>query len=144
MAQIWSEIYDPKRHHDAMRDASHLPGVPREKYWAAPTLQEYPVYFIRVCGFTFEFHSIEQLEVCLKFFSSKVRPSSRIRFTEADREMYWLHSVVQRWFDRLPMQLLEERRRVKIVPALEKALAQFKIEIETGDRSIAKISRGRV
>jgi hypothetical protein len=69
MAQIWTENYDPKRHHDAMCDASHLPGVPREKYWAAPTLQEYPVYFVRVCGFTFEFHSIEQLEVCLKLVS---------------------------------------------------------------------------
>jgi hypothetical protein len=30
----------------------------------------------------------------------------------------------------LPMQLLEERRRVRIVPALKKALTQFKSEVD--------------
>jgi hypothetical protein len=128
MAQIWSETYDPKRHHDKMRDASHIPGVP-EQYWRAPTLQRYPVYFVRECGFTFEFHSIEQLEVCLAFFSQKVRPSSMIKFSESDRRIQWLHWVSQRWFERLPMQLLEERRRVRIVPALKEALRQFKHEV---------------
>jgi len=109
-----------------MFDSSRLPSVPTEKYWRAPTLQRYPVYFVRVCGFTFEFHGIEQIEVCLKFFSQKVRPSSMIRFSEADRRIQWPHWVPQRWFERLPMQLLEERRRVRIVPALKQALAQFK------------------
>jgi len=130
MAKIWSEKYDPKRHRDKMRDASRIPGVPTEQYWRAPTLQRYLVYFVRVCGFTFEFHSIEQLEVCLEFFSQKVRPSSMIRFSESDRRIHWLHWVCQRWFERLPMKLLEERRRVRIVPALKKALAQFKSELD--------------
>jgi hypothetical protein len=112
-----------------MYDASHMPGVPTEQYWRAPTLQRYPVYFVRECGFTFEFHSIEQLEVCLAFFCQKVRPSSMIRFSESDRRMQWLHFACQRWFERLPMQLLEERRRVRIVPALKKALTQFKKEV---------------
>jgi hypothetical protein len=61
----------------------------------------------------------------LDFFSKKVRPSSIIKFTKADREIHWLHWVAQRWFERLPMQLLEERRRIKIVPALKQALEQF-------------------
>src|SRR5690349_21196001 len=87
MANIWSETYDPKRHRNKMFDSSRLPSVPTEKYWQAPTLQRYPVYFVRVCGFTFEFHGIEQIEVCLKFFSQKVRPSSMIRFSEADRRI---------------------------------------------------------
>jgi hypothetical protein len=112
-----------------MFDGSRLPSVPTEKYWRAPTLQRYPVYFVRVCGFTFEFHSIEQIEVCLKFFSQKVRPSSMIRFSEADRRIQWLHWAAQRWFERLPMQLLEERRRVRIVPALKQALATFKGDV---------------
>jgi hypothetical protein len=129
MAQIWTETYDPKRHSDKMRDFTHLPGVP-EQYSRAPTLQRYPVYFVRVCGFTFEFHSIRQLKVCLEFFSQKVRPSSMIRFSEADRKIHWLHWVCQRWFERLPMQLLEERRRVRIVPALRQALTKFKREAE--------------
>lgn len=124
MAQIWTETYDPKRHSDKMRDVSNLPGVPKE-YWRAPTLQRYPVYFVRVCGFTFEFHSLKQLEACLRFFSQKVRPSSMIQFSETDRRIFWLHSVCQRWFERLPMKLLEERRRIRIVPALEEALKQF-------------------
>jgi hypothetical protein len=113
-----------------MRDASQIPGVPLEQYHRAPTLQRYPVYFVRVCGFTFEFHSIQQLEVCLEFFSQKTRPSSMIRFSESDRSIQWLHWVSQRWFERLPMQLLEERRRVRIVPALKQALQQFKSEVD--------------
>ena len=130
MAQIWTETYDPKRHSDKMHDFTHLPGVPREQYWRAPTLQRYPVYFVRVCGFTFEFHSIRQLEVCLEFFSRRVRPSSMIRFSEADRKIRWLHWVCQRWSERLPMQLLEERRRVRIVPALRQALTKFRREAD--------------
>jgi hypothetical protein len=130
MAQIWTETFDPKRHSDKMLDFTHLPGVPREQYWRAPTLQRYPVYFVRVCGFTFEFHSLRQLEVCLEFFSKKVRPSSMIRFSEADRKIHWLHWVCQRWSERLPMQLLEERRRVRIVPALRQALAKFRKETD--------------
>ena len=130
MAKIWSETFDPKRHHDKMRDVSRILGVPTEQYWRAPTLQRYPVYFVRVCGFTFEFHSLEQLKVCLEFFSQKVHPSSMIKFSESDRRIMWLHWVCQRWFERLPMQLLEERRRVRIVPALKKALAQFESEVE--------------
>jgi len=70
------------------------------------------------------------LKVCLEFFSKKVRPSSRIQFSEADRKIHWLHWVCQRWFERLPMQLLEERRRVRIVPALKKALTQFESEVD--------------
>lgn len=129
MAQIWSETFDPKRHSDKMCDISQIPGVPKEQYWRAPTLQRYPVYFVRVCGFTFEFHSIEQIEACLRFFSQKVRPSSMIRFSHSDRQIHWLHWVAQRWFERLPMQLLEERRRVRIVPALRQALSKFKREV---------------
>ena|SRR5437016_5814501 len=125
MALIWTEVYDPKKHADKMYDASHIPGVPREQYWRHPTLQRYPVYFVRVCGFTFEFHSLEQLRICLRFFSQKTRPSSRIGFSATDRQIHWLHWVAQRCFERLPMYLLEERRRVRIVPALKQALAQF-------------------
>ena len=125
MALIWTEAYDPRKHADKMFDASHIPGVPSEEYHRAPTLQRYPVYFVRVCGFTFQFHSLKQLEICLKFFSQKTRPSSRISLSVPDRQMHWLHWEVQRWFDRLPMYLLEERRRIRIVPALKQALLQF-------------------
>ena len=129
-----------------MFDSSRLAAVPTEQYWRAPTLQRYPVYFVRVCGFTFEFHSIEQMEVCLKFFSQKVRPSSMIRFSQSDRQIQWLHYMAQRWFERLPMQLLEERRRVRIVPALRQALAKFRSETVPNKPPGANsrhVSRGR-
>ena len=135
MAKIWSETFDPKRHSNKMSDCSRLPCVPTEKYWLAPTLQKYPVYFVRVAGFTFEFHSIQQIEACLKFFAQKVRPSSMIRFSESDKRIHWLHWVAQRWFERLPMQLLEERRRILIVPALKKALAQFNQDSSSGKQT---------
>ncbi len=124
MAKIWSENFDPKRHRNRMFD-SKLPAIP-DNFFRAPTLQHYPVYFVRVCNFTFEFHSIEQIEACLKFFSQKVRPTSRIRLSQAERGIQWIHWKTQRWFERLPMKLLEERRRVWIVPALKQALAKFK------------------
>lgn len=134
MAQIWSEIYNPKRHNDKMADSSRLPTIPGDQYWRAPTLQRYQVYFVRVCGFTFEFHSVEQIEACLRFFSKKVRRSSRIHFSEADRKIYWLHWKAQRWFERLPMKLLEERRRIRIVPALKQALVKFKNDSQDNGR----------
>jgi hypothetical protein len=143
MAQIWTETFDPKRHSDKMHDFTRLPGVPTEQYRRAPTLQRYPVYFVRVCGFTFEFHSIQQLKVCLEFFSKKVRPSSMIRFSEADRKLHWLHLVCQRWSERLPMQLLEERRRVRIVPALRQALIKFKGEANVLPEKSAVANRRR-
>jgi len=42
------------------------------------------------------------------------------------------------------MQLLEERRRIKIVPALEKALAMFKNKVGRGNRKIVRIMTKKV
>jgi len=125
MAKIWTEVYDSERYRDKMRDVIRSSDISAEKYRRAPTLQKYPVYFVRVCNFTFEFHNLEQLKACLEFFSKKVLPSSMIHFTESDRKIHWLHWAAQRWFERLPMKLLEERRRVRIVPALKQAFDQF-------------------
>ncbi len=118
MARIWTETFNPKRHSDKMLAGVSLPGV--------PPLQRYPVYFVRLPSFTFEFHSIQQLEVCLRFFSQKVRPGSMLQFLETDRHILELHSVSSRWFEELPLPLLEERHRLEIVPALTKALRRFR------------------
>lgn len=122
MARIWIEDYDPNRHRDKMAGVS---GVTTGEYWKAPTLQRYPVYFVKVGRFTFEFHSIEQLRACLAYYEKKIRPSSRRRFTEEDRKIMWLHWVAQRWFEKLPMYLLEEKNRLLVVKALTKAVARF-------------------
>jgi len=57
------------------------------------------VYFVTVCSFTFEFHSINQINACLKHYSQKVRPSTRI--PEKDLWKYGGdHGETQRWFER--------------------------------------------
>ena len=118
MARIWTETFNPKRHADKMRDGSPLPD--------APVPQRYPVYIVLVPGFTFEFHNIQQIEVCLRFFSQKVRPESMMQFLDTDRHILELNSVSPRWFEELPLPLLEEHRRLEITAALTKALRRFR------------------
>src|SRR5687768_15081680 len=101
MAKIWSEPFDEVRHRD------HMLGVPsstREQH-RAPTLLPRQVYFVRVSGFTFEFHSVEQLRACLAFYARKIQPSSRQHIGAAD------HWECERWFERLPLYLREEPKR---------------------------------
>jgi hypothetical protein len=125
MATIWSETFDPRKHQNAMWPT---PGVPESHKWRTASLQTHPVYFVRVCSFTFEFHSVAQLEECLRFFSQKIRPSGRRDVHDFDPHPSMIHSLSQRWHERLPMYLLEERRRVPIVKALRLALRQFSDE----------------
>jgi len=122
MATIWSEMFDPRKHSDAMWP---VPGVPQGDHWRTASLQTHTVYFVRVCSFTFEFHSIQQLEECLRFFTQKIRPSGRRDVHDFDPDPGLIHSLSQRWHERLPMYLLEERRRVPIAKALRQALQRF-------------------
>ena len=76
------------------------------------------VYFVNVCSFTFQFQSLDQLEQCLRYFSQKIHPSSRL--PDVELEHYW-----QRWYERLPIWLSEEPKRQKVIKALQKARDQF-------------------
>ena len=120
MATIWSETFDPRKHYDAMGE-----GVPQEHQWRTASLQTHTVYFVRVCSFTFRFHGISQIQECLRFFAQKIRPSGRRDVRNFDPDPGLIHSLSQRWHERLPMYLLEERRRVPIVLALRQALKKF-------------------
>ena len=76
---------------------------------------------VRVASFTFRFASLEQLRDCHAYYDAKLHPSSRISHSEllkggGDR------FETQRWFERLPMHLLEEPKRQKVVKALAEAL----------------------
>ena len=85
------------------------------------SLADRAVWFVRVCSFTFEFQTAEQLEACLAYYGQKIHPSSRVP------EVYFGdHWEAQRWFERLPMYLLEEPKRKRVVAALEKALKQWR------------------
>ena len=118
MARIWSERYDSAKHKDKMWGQGPAPHPERD-------LVDKLVYFVNVCQFTFEFHSIEQIEACLEFFSQKIRPTSRV--PNKDR-LGWGGDrwEEQRWYDRLPHRLLKEPKRQKLVSALERALDQFR------------------
>ncbi len=76
----------------------------------------------------FRFETVERLRECIKYYEKKARPSSRIaaKTLAADLEEDWRELRgwdVERWFERLPMYLLEEPKRQKVLKALSTALA---------------------
>jgi hypothetical protein len=82
---------------------------------------------VEVASFTFRFPTTERLRECIAYFDQKVRPSSRIPAKElaVDLGEDWREQrgwEVERWFERLPMYLLEEPKRKKVLKALNKAL----------------------
>lgn len=127
MARIWSEPYDPRRHHNPMNwrgDAPPAPGA--ELHRRAPTLHSHAVVFVRVAGFTFEFHSREQLEAALGYYEQKIPGSSRVASgRHRNAHDYFEPGQVQRWFERLRMFLREEPKRIEVVKALSKALSTY-------------------
>ena len=93
------------------------------EYWGsvgnhlrAPGLIPKNVLLVSVASFTFQFFTAQQLRDCLAYFNCKTRPSSRLAIGSAD------HWEVQRWFERLPMYLLEGPKRRKVIGALSEAL----------------------
>jgi hypothetical protein len=79
------------------------------------------VFFVEVAGFTFEFHSLREIQIVLAYFSQKVRPSSRSPYPIVGMS----HWEAQQWHDRIPGWLLKEPRRIKVVTALSDALREF-------------------
>ncbi|MEA5467045.1 hypothetical protein [Leptothoe sp. PORK10 BA2] len=133
MARIWKEkrkrvvgwipshrMLDPQLVHCPM-----VGNAPPAEFSPDPTIIPEWVYCVYVCGFTFRFWSIKQLQACLDFYSQKLHPSSRIQVTE--EMLYHIpdRSMLQRWYDRLPLYLRKKSKRQQVVKALEKALKQF-------------------
>jgi hypothetical protein len=83
-----------------------------------PKLDPAPAYFVRVCGFTFEFWSVPQIEAALRFYREKTHPGSRM-------PNWGEHDVTQRWYERAPLYLQENGKRERVVKALERALKEF-------------------
>ncbi len=122
MAAIWKEAYRPEHKgwpppHPT--STTHMPGFPLPPILPA-SLVPREVWFVRVCSFTFEFQTMEQLEACLAYYKQKIHPTSRV-----PEEHFGDHWEAQRWFERLPMYLLEEPKRMKVVAALEKGLHEW-------------------
>src|SRR5450631_2111175 len=92
---------------------------------ASPTSRH--VIVVRVASFAFRFETAEQLRECIKYYEKKTHPSSRIAAktlaVNLGEEWRKLRGWdVERWFERLPMYLLEEPKRQKVLKALSKAL----------------------
>lgn len=97
-------------------------------------LETVDTFFVHVAFFPFQFDGVDPLRECVQFFEQKTHPSSRVsaKRLEANLGPEWRELRgwdVERWFERLPMYLLEEPKRPKVLKALSKALSQ----IEAGD-----------
>lgn len=83
-------------------------------------------YFVYVCGFTFRFESIEQIEAAINFYMKKVHASSRVPATVGPPGFLSTHHwEVQRWYERAPIELQKEAKRQRVVAALRRARAHF-------------------
>jgi hypothetical protein len=92
-----------------------------------PTLLPQRDILVRVASFTFRFIDIEHLRECLAYFQHKIHPSGRVPAKKLAAELGedWRTQrswEIERWFERLPMYLLEEPKRQKVVKALGEAL----------------------
>jgi len=118
MARIWKEKLDPERHRDYMQALERRDSPRAIPQPPSDNLVVKWVYFVHVCSFTFQFHSLEDIQKCLDYFSKKPIPptgSSGNPF-----EPYW-----RGWKERLPIWLKEEPKRKKVVKALQRALEEF-------------------
>lgn len=117
MANIKVEKYDPTRHRNPMW---YIDDVQRALHEREPSLITYKVCLVRVCGFTFTFHSLTQIRLCLAYYELEYQPSSRLPVYQ--KNLGGDHWEMQRWFEKLPMYLLEKPKRSKVVAALKKAM----------------------
>jgi hypothetical protein len=118
MSRHWREKFDADKHRDYMV-ITDSGGVPVAR--PADNLRSSYVYFVTVCGFTFQFLSLDQIRECLDFFSEKIHPSSRFRSSPLS---HWYHA----WHERLPQTLFEEAKRSRVIKALEWAMLAFASE----------------
>lgn len=100
---------------------------PRNIVNGKASLEQPQTIFVRVASFTFRFDTVQQLRDCLRYYEQKIHSSSRVPARELKRQLGddWrrLRSwEVERWFERLPMYLLETPKREKVVKALNRAL----------------------
>jgi hypothetical protein len=97
------------------------------RHYRNPTLETHRVVLVQVCGFTFTFHTVDEIRACLTYYLRKIHPSSRSAAAARDvriGEVAW-RLEVERWYERLPLYLRKEAKRVRVVCALQEALARM-------------------
>ena len=104
-----------------MGSAGVDPDAPRDRsrMWHIETRPAHKVVFVRICDFEFELHDRVQLDACIRYYAKAIRPSGRLPvYTEYYGND---HGATQRWFERLPLYLREEPKRLKVLKALNRA-----------------------
>jgi hypothetical protein len=121
MAKILIEDYDPSNHKDPM---GYVDGEDKFLAWQhskTDKIVPHKVCILTVCGFTFEFHRLRQIEQCLEYYRKEHHPSSKRQVGIGLPD----HEEVQQWYERLPLYLLERPKRKKVIAALERALKEY-------------------
>jgi len=116
MTKVWRELADPQKHRDHMsstNDGGLAVAKSRDK------LIEKWVYIVDIYDFEFHFSSLEQVREAKSYFEQKIRPSTR-NASHNPYERWW-----QQWYCKLPKGLMKEKRRLKMIAALEKVLQEF-------------------
>jgi hypothetical protein len=75
---------------------------------------------VHVASFAFQFMSVQQLSDCPSFFEQEIHPASR-RPMPAET-LTGIHGEAQLWLEGLPMHLLEDPKRRKVVEDPSRAL----------------------
>ena len=120
MAKIWWEPYTGSAAQADRMLGEFAPSNALARRDVPRSLQRRRVLFVRAAGFTFTFHSPEQLAACLAYYRRPLHPSSRSPERAAavrDGAVGWRWHV-QRWYERLPLYLREEPKRRRVVAAL--------------------------
>lgn len=103
----------------------YIDDAQRVAYEKAQKLIPYKVCLVTVCNFTFTFHSVMQLDLCIEYYSKDIQPTSRLPFYS--QNFGGDHWETQRWFEKLPQYLLEKPKRIKVLAALERARKTYAI-----------------
>ena len=79
----------------------------------------YAIYFVEVDGFTFQFASLNELQVCIDVLGKKLLPNTLVLAKQqgGDPDQHWLR--------KMPDETKPWRYREKAVKYLEKALTDF-------------------
>ncbi|MCV6638445.1 hypothetical protein [Candidatus Albibeggiatoa sp. nov. NOAA] len=123
MARWWKEIYNSDKHKNTMYGIIDGQYQYNFDFSNSDNLRKQYVIHVEVVGFGFTFLSLRQLEICIQYFSQKIRKSSMIPSNSIGVADYW---EVQRWYDRLPKGMTNEHKRPKILKALNQAYQEFK------------------
>ncbi len=83
------------------------------------------IYYVYVCRFTFAFYSLEDISRYIRYYSTKILPS---RIWDSP---HCNHDLRQDTLTRLPLYLRDNSKRLRVVKALQVALAEFERQERT-------------